>query len=126
MKVIAALLLTAGTILASDFTDKLEKQVLTLKGENLETLKADFSNKKIFVVYYSHHACTSCVKWTKLLNDWYTKEAPKLKNTQMIFATRGDENRKVLTKYIKKSKNCNRHPIVFTIGLYQVLRHLFR
>ena len=102
MRILILMLIFSGQIFATEFTKKLETQVLVLKDKKLAKAKVDFSKKEIFVVYYSHSGCGPCVPYTKMLNEWYKKNN---KSTyQLIFATRGDNTRDTLTKYIVKSK----------------------
>lgn len=104
MKYIMILILTALHIQAADFTKELEKQLLVMKDSKLEQAGVDLSGKQLFVVYYSNRDCGICVQYTKMLNDWFKKKAPEMSKVQIIFATRGEENRDLLTKYILKSK----------------------
>lgn len=63
-----------------------------------------FSDTKIFVVYYSHTLCGGCKVVTKSLNSWYSTEASKFPQFQLVYATRGDETREKLTEYTTNSK----------------------
>lgn len=84
------------------FKGQLAEQCLILKDDRLEKFKGDFAEAKIFAVYYSHTYCGSCKPYTKFLNEWYKKEVSKFPGVQLVFATRGDRSRKMLTNYVKK------------------------
>ena len=104
MRILAIMLFLTGHIFATDFTKKLEGEVLFLKKDQLEKGKADFGSKEIFVVYYSHSGCGPCVPFTKKLNEWYKTNNKTDSKVQLIFATRGDETPEKLRRYIYKSK----------------------
>lgn len=103
MRILTILLLLSGHIFATEFTDKLQNEVLMLKKDKLEKTKMDFSGKEIFVVYYSHSTCGPCVPHTKKLNEWFKANNKTDAKFQLIFATRGDETPEKLRKYIYKS-----------------------
>lgn len=89
---------------ADNFATALAKDCFVIKDDKLEKIPLDsFKDAKLYVVYYSHLHCGSCVAVTKKLNDWFEKNKNR-KEISLVFATRGENDNKELLTYVKKSK----------------------